>query len=263
MCTSWGYRPCYGDPQDRKRMRAGGCGRGTLGESLGLLVVPLQRLLSVSQSHQGSCSQHPCLVHPPAQGFPEMPGFFNEVLGSPNQGPRWCTQALGRRKESPACRPQGCISVLGCRGGVCEGHREAHTLALSGEGIKGSRASDCQQRNSGTQLCLLLWAPPPSCVWGGSPAAFPPWRNRDTESQCSTKQAGGTCRATEALSSRGPSRWTRTPRLWARRCTWGEVQTVVGGARLGAGAEGGSAQGHQPGSWTSHRGLQSGELAGD
>lgn len=107
MHTCWGLGPCYRGPPRTTLGPKGSDGvSGTSGESLGILVVPLQHLLGVSQSHQGSCGQHPCLAHPSTQGFPEAPGFFNEVLGSPNQGPHWCTEAL-KEERSPARLPIG------------------------------------------------------------------------------------------------------------------------------------------------------------
>lgn len=84
-------------------------------------------------------------------------------------------------------------------------------MAQSGEGLTGLRLSGCQHRSWGTQLHLLLQAPPPSCVWGVAQWLPTLEKQRDTESQCSMMWAGGTCRATEAFSSRAPSRWTLTP----------------------------------------------------
>lgn len=120
-------------------------GPGTFGEFLGVLVVPQQHLLGVSQSHQGSCSQHPCLAHPPAQGFPEAPGFFNEVLGSPDQGSHWCTKTLGMRGEwSPAGRGRGDREGQTLRAHQGRGWREPGPTAAS-TGARGpNSASSCR-----------------------------------------------------------------------------------------------------------------------
>lgn len=144
-----------------EQTEVGGVWSSTLGESLSILVVPQQHLLGVCQSHEGSRGQHPRLARPPAQGFPEAPGSFNEVLGPPNQGSHWCAQALGGRGESPGClHPQACIPVLSAGGGDEGGQGRADTVAPSGEGLQGPRARSSPQRRSGTQLGLLLWAPP-------------------------------------------------------------------------------------------------------
>lgn len=78
-------------------------------------------------------------------------------------------------------------------------------MASLGERVRGPRVSTCLPSSPRTQLSLLQWAPPPFC-------SFPTLeKQRDTESQCSTMQAGGTPRATAAFINRAPSRWTRTP----------------------------------------------------
>lgn len=84
-------------------------GPGTFSKSLGILMVPQQHLLCLSQSHQGSRSQHSCLAHASTQGLAEAPCFFNEVLGSPNQSPHWCTEALREeRRESWSLTCKAC-----------------------------------------------------------------------------------------------------------------------------------------------------------
>lgn len=99
MQTCWGLGPAAGDSPPRpgwKEPRKRGLGsRSTSGKPPGVLMVPWQHFLRLSQSHQGGCSEHPGLAHAPTQGFTEAPGFLDEVLGPPNQGPHWCTQALG------------------------------------------------------------------------------------------------------------------------------------------------------------------------
>lgn len=91
----------YAQSVGRSQVRVG-VGPGTFSKSLGILVVPWQHLLCLSQAHQGSRSQYASLPHASTQGFAEAPGFFNEVLGSPKQSPHWCTEALREeRRDGP------------------------------------------------------------------------------------------------------------------------------------------------------------------
>lgn len=187
--TYWGAGPCcrgpQGTPLGPREVRVGSCGPGTSGECLGTLVVPQQHLLSFSKSHQGSRGQHPRLAHTPAQGFPEAPGFFDEVLGSPNQGPHWCTQALGGKEESLACLSLDVVCPW-CWGSGCEGTGQGRHGGPLWRGVKGAPDQRLPAQELGTQLCLLLRAPPPSRAWGAAQQLPTLEKQSDTESQCST-----------------------------------------------------------------------------
>lgn len=68
---------------------------------------------------------------------------------------------------------------------------------LAGSERPGAQGSNCILRGAHTALPLE-----------GRPTLE---KQKDTESQCSTRRAGGTRRATAAFISRAPSRWTRAP----------------------------------------------------
>lgn len=177
-----------------------GGGPDTFSKPLGVLVVLWQHLLCLGQSHQGSRRQHSGLAHASTQGFAEAPGFLDEVPGSPNQSSHRRAEALrGERRDSWGLFPQPVLEV-GCACARC---------GLHGPGLARSGGL-WEAQNSGVQLY-------PQCE--GQPTLE---RQKDTESQCSTRRAGGTRRATAAFISRAPSRWTRAPWVWARRRTWGQ-----------------------------------------
>lgn len=76
-----------------------GTGPGTFSEPPGILVIPWQHLLCLSQSHHGSRSQYSSLAHASTQGFAEAPSFLNEAFGSTDQRPDWCTKTLREERR--------------------------------------------------------------------------------------------------------------------------------------------------------------------
>ena len=238
MHTCWGLGPCYRRPA-RHHPGAKGKWWGVQAPLANLWAFwwSLCSISSASASPtRAAAASTPAWRIPPPRAFRRRQASSMKSLGPPTRAPTGAPRPWRKRGGLPTC--PWCASLFSGLGRGQEGCGGADTVALLGEGVRGPRVSSCLPRSPRTQLSLLRWGPPPSC-------SFPTLeKQRDTESQCSMMRAGGTPRATAAFINRAPSRWTRTPWLWASKCTCGQDSGGIRGAALGGG-------------WVSKRSLES------